>query len=703
MFRLADIEVEQSQLDDKIVGTFRFESSAPQKHGPMLLAITEINGTGYVYDQLIDVINHEAEKSRALTIGVDADPVSRFEKIVQNINRAVADFTAHEPTPINWTRVNMFLLELSQGHVCLTGVGQLMNMFLQQQEDGTFKTYDLFGSLEQPPDTDPEKLFRAIICGDMNVGDVLIAGTRNLERFRHELRLKERLATLPPVAAAQDIKQELERQGVPDDFVATIIACLPADETRATAAPAPAAPAKGLCTASIEKLREAEADAGRQTGPMILPSSSQATGGRHQDTGKGEPLAPFLQGALGIVGRVRRMVTREKVRDVAMMTSLRGMNAGFGTFFTRKRKTILMAAGVLTVLIIGGGSAIKYQRNAAAERAAWNETYDQARATIERASGEDVYSEERARRSLAEADDLIASLTEVTDEQKEALQTLRDMAGGLREKLRRAVVVDQPAQLYALPDGLPDGTLVSPIFFKGSLVAADRSSNALIVINLETKEAERIALSVGETAHITAIAAGQSSVIVALDDGSLLATNITNGQTAPLTLGDGEAEAMTDITAYGSRLYRLDAAKGQIWRYPSATGGFGAEQSYLQAASTNLNDAVSLTIDSNVYVLKANGTLVRFFSGGQDGFSLPAIDPPLTNANALWSADDAESQYLAIADKTGKRILLFTKEGRLAAQFTSPAFAGPTDLLADEASKKLYAVDGNKLLEIPLP
>jgi DNA-binding beta-propeller fold protein YncE len=266
--------------------------------------------------------------------------------------------------------------------------------------------------------------------------------------------------------------------------------------------------------------------------------------------------------------------------------------------------------------------------------------------------------------------------------------------------LRRIVHVEQPTELYALADGLPEGTLTSPILFKGSLVAADKSSNALIVINPETREATRATLDV--EGEITAIAPGNSSIIIAFKDGSLMASSIT-GDATPLALGDTDAEAMTDLSLYANRLYRLDATKGQVWRYPSTSGGFGAEQAYLQAASTSLNDAVALSIDSNVYVLKQNGTVVRFFSGGDDGFTLPAIDPPLVSGNDIWTEDEAESQYIGIADASGKRVLLFTKEGRLAAQYTSPAFNGPTGLVADEATKKLYAVDGNTLYEVPLP
>lgn len=693
-FRLADIEVEQSQLDDKIVGVFRFESNGQSKKGPVLLVLAEVNGTGYVYDQLIDVVNNEAEQSRTLTIGVDTDPVTRFEKIVQNVNNAVAKFVEQEPTPINWTRVNMFLVELSNGHVCLTGVGRLMNMFLQKQPDGTFKTFDLFGSLEQKPDVDPNKLFASIICGDMKNGDTLLMGSQNLERLRNELRMKERLTTLPPVTAALEISQDLERQSIPDDFVATIAACLPAEAAKAMAAEEPG---QGKSTASIQKMRSTEDEAARQLGPLIGPRPG---GAGRADTAKGEPLAPIIGGTLGLLSRLRRIVTREKARDVAALASLRGMNAGFGTFLTKKRKSLLTAAVILVVVIFVAGSLIKFQQNAAAERAAWNATFDQAKGLIERADGESVYSEDKARRTLAEADEMLAGLDDHTKDRTEAIAGLRATSDGLREKLRRILSVAQPAQLYALPDGTEGDALTSPVFFKNRLVMLDRSGPALVSLDPATKDAKRVELpdSVGT---VTAIAPGRESVIVASEDGSVFATNLDNGTTAPLTIGDGSAQAMTDVTTYANRLYRLDAPKSQIWRYPSATGGFGAEQAYLQATNTDLSDAVALAIDSNIYVLKHNGVVARFFSGGEDGFSLPPIDPALENGDDIWA--DADGQYVAIADKIGKRIVLFTKEGRLVAQYTSPAFQGPVGIMLNETDKKLFVTDGNNLYELALP
>lgn len=689
VFRFAEIEVEQSRLDDKIVGMFRFESAGASKRGPTLLVVAEVNGTGYVYDQLLDAVNNEAEQSRHLTIGVDTDPVTRFEKIVQNVNNAVAAFVEREPTPINWTRVNIFMVELSEGHVCITGVGRLMNMLLQKQADGTFKTFDLFGSLEQSPDVNPKKLFASIICGELKPGDVLIAGSNNLERLRNELRMKERLTLLPAVTAALEIKQDLERQSIPDDFIATIVACAEADKVKASHIPPPP---QGKSTASVENLRRTENDTARQMSPVI--------GVRASDTSKGEPLAPFVGGPLGLLAWARRMISRERAKDVANTVSLRGMNAGFGTFLTKKRKSLLISAGVVALGLIIAGSLIKHQKSVAAERAAWNTSYDQVKTVIERANGESVYSEDRARRSLAEADEAAKKLDASTNDRKQAIATLAKESADLREKLRRVQDVKQPTQVYALPAGIAPGALGSPILFKGSLVMADRSSNALVVIAVNTKEAKRIDLP-KDTGRVAALAPGRESVIVTLENGKLLAVNIADGGTSTLTVGTDKAKAMTDATTYANRLYRLDAESNQIWRYPSVSGGFGNEQAYLQAANTNLSDAVSIAIDSNVYVLKSNGQVARFLSGGQDGFSLSPVDPALEHGASIYAGLDG--QYVAIADPQGKRVLLFSKEGRLVAQYTSPSFTGPSDVTADEANKKLYVVDGNQLYELNLP
>lgn len=687
LFRITDIEFANSQIDDKIVGIFRFESTGPMKRGPILLVLADIESIGYVYDQFIDALNNEAEHSRNLLSGVEHDPVTRFEKIVQNLNQAIAEFLNTAQTPINWNRMNVFVIELSDDHLCMAGYGSLMNMFLQKQTDGSYRTFDLLGSLDQSSEVNPQKFFSSIICGDFKEGDILIAGSRNFERIRNELRIKERLTTLPPVTASLEIKQDLERRGIPDDFVATVITSLPPEE------PAQQTLKERIgSTASILNLRKTETETTKHLGPTIAPQNA--------DTSKGEPQAPIVGGPLGLLGKLRSLTSRQKTRDVANMVSLRGMNDGFGSWISKKRKTLMVSALLLLVGILIIGSAIKHQRAVAAEQAAWNGAYDRAKNTIERAEGEVVYSEDRARKSLAEADDILTNLDAAKDERRQAIDSLRSQTEGLRAKLRRIVKVDQPKRIFRLSDGLADGALSAPLVVKDKLIVSDRSGEKLVVIDLASQETFTINMP-EQSGRVIGAGEGKTSVILMTEKRKLLAVNVDAKNVSELSLGSSEAASVTDMVVYANRLYILDPGTEQIWRHPNASGGFGAGQKYLEASSAKLNDAMSLAIDSNVYVLKRDGSVARYYGGGQDGFALTPIDPPLTNGNHLWA--DADNPYIIIADQTGKRVIIFTKEGKLVAQYISPAFTGPTDIAVNIKTKSLYIVDGNSIYELILP
>ncbi len=149
----------------------------------------------------------------------------------------------------------------------LYGHGPSDEHVLQKQEDGAFRSFDLFGSLEQSTPTDAHKPFGSIICGDFRIGDVLIAGSTNLDRLRSELRIKERLTTLPIVTAALELRQDIERRGIPDDFVAGGHLIHGSKTVSRDFANTPHARKKIGGTQSIEHLREQETDAATQLSP----------------------------------------------------------------------------------------------------------------------------------------------------------------------------------------------------------------------------------------------------------------------------------------------------------------------------------------------------------------------------------------------------------------------------------------------------
>lgn len=696
-FRIAELEVAKSVTDQKIVGIFRYETPGRTSGSPSLLLIAEIHSTLYAYERLLDVLNATADQARLLVAQSDQDPLGRFEKLVQRLNEAVANFNTQEPTQINWSRVSVFLIELSDGHLCFTGTGQLMNLFMQKQEDGSFKGFDLFGSLEQPTQADPQKPFGSIICGDIKPGDILFVGTTNLERLRNELRMKERLTTLPPVTAALELRQDIERRGIPDDFIGAVISCL---EMKQPVAEAPmAAPVDmpvSRSTDSVERLRTTEREAEERLSPAIAPIGKI-------------PQSKDIMDLVRITGSktfhaVRRTVAslaKRTNRDAVALASLRGMNAGYGTTFTKKKKLILSCIGGGIVLVIAGSLWWSHSKKIAAQNAAWNATFDSAADLRNRAESDLVYGNEaRARTEMASAEQALTGLpTDTPDRQLKMQKIMKDISD-LHERLKKVVSVDGVTELYALSVAAAPGSMSASFINKDAAYAVDQNANEIVKISLTTKEAKHIALPHG-AGQIVSATAGKDSIFFASQDGNLFALNTSSDLVKAVTWSHSKASSTRDTVLYANKLYSLDPSRNQIWRSVQSGGGFTGETPYIKASDTSLEGAIGLAIDSNVYVLKSNGQLLSFLSGGQISLSLSSVDPAIRAASGIWTDSDATSIY--VSDLADKRLLIFDKNGSLRSQLTSPQFSQLRSVSVDETNKRAIVIDNNRLLLVPLP
>ncbi|MFH1078400.1 MAG: hypothetical protein V1745_03950 [Patescibacteria group bacterium] len=692
-FRIAEIEVAKSPTDEKIVGIFRFEGSGQQKKGTSLLIVAEIGSTLYAYERLLDVINEAAEQAKSLVSGVEQDPIARFEKLIQRLNDAVAEFLQGEPTPLSWPRVNIFVLELSQDHICLTGIGRLMNVFLQKQEDGSYRTFDLFGSLDQAAETDPKKPFASLICGDIKPGDILIVGTTNLERLRNELRIKERLTTLPPVSAAMEIKQDLESRGIPDDFVAAVVACCALEMPTGIATKVAAVEAS-KSTASINHLRETERDAATNLSPAITPMKHPGN-----DT---QTRPAVVAGLFGLIGKLRSKLPRKagggRPKDVAAMTSLRGMNAGHGSMITRKQKRLAIVVGFVIVLAIVGFSMMRRNDRLAKAEAAWQISYTEAQDNRNRAESDLVYANDgRARTEIESAEKTLAGLDATSDEHKEKINALTADLSQMRTRLRK--VVETTPTVLATLENAAAGSLVAPVLVKDAAYAADNDTHVILKVDVTNKTIKRLPLP-ADAESIVAGSLGKQSVVFTTASGKLYAVDTQSDAVSALA-SQPHGSSTADLVLYGGRTYSLDSQNGQIWRASQSGTGFGASAAYIKASNSPLVGAVGLAIDSNVYVLQSDGTVARFLSGGQEGFSLSAIDPALRAASGIWTV--ADGTRIAITDPAEKRVVIFNKDGTLKAQLTSSEFTGPRDVDGDEATKRLLVIDGTRLLLVTLP
>lgn len=681
--RIAEIEVSQSAADERIVGLFRYDSESGGRKGPTLLILADIASTLYAYEQLLDALNAAAEQTRTLLSGTGIDPMARFEKLVERLNEAVAEFVEREPSELAWHRVNLFIVEVFEGRVCVAGIGQLSNIFLQKQPDGTFRSFDLLGSLDMPAEIDPRKPFASILCGDLRNGDVLFLGTNNFERLRGELEIVGKLKGMPPITAALEIKQDLERRGIPDDFAGVVVAQV-ATSSRPVEATVSHEPKS---TSSVEKMHSEE----KKTEEILSPSIS--------------PPKPAMT-LVGLWARAKALIKRRaeggklnRGKNPVSMASMRGMNAGHGSLLTTDRKRTLLIA-VTILLTLGGTGAWFYSRQKfKAEQNLWNTVFDQATDKKTRAESDLVYgNEERTRALMTEARNLLASLDDKTEERKAAKEGLSKELQDLAIKLKREQKVT-PVELTTASLGAPDGSFVSPAFKDGKIYVMDLAGESLVEVNPLNKESKRYRLPDG-TGRVSSVAAGASGLYLITDAKTMLSFDPKTGAYLS-TSWSTKASSTQGLVLYGRRFYVLDTLANMIWRYAPVGGGVAQEQAYLKQNSSPLTGAAGMAIDSNVYVAWKNGAIRRYLSGAEESWSPVTIDPPLQSASGIWTA--AETDRVVVSDPAGKRILVYRKDGRLVAQLVSDSWSAPTAVAGDEVAKKIYVVDGNKLWQVDLP
>lgn len=681
--RIAEIEISQATTDERIVGLFRYDSELGARKGPALFIVADIDSTLYAYEQLLDTINSAAEQTRALLSATNIDSMARFEKLIERLNGAVANFIEHEPNELNWNRISLFVIEVFEGRVCITGLGQLSNVFLQKQSDGSYRSFDLLGSLDIPPEINPRKPFASILCGDIKNGDLLFIGTNNFERLRGELGITTKLKTLPPVTAALEIKQELERRDIPDDFAGVVIAQV---ETSSRAIEMPVSQEQKSKN-SFEKLHSEEKRTEEILAPSITPAKPAMT------------LVGLWARAQDHLKRKGTAVKSSKVKSPAAMNSMRGMSAGHGTAFSNEHKrTLLISVAIL--LILGGSGAWFYSRQRfKAEQQLWNTVFDQANDRKTRAESDLVYgNEDRSRSLINEAKKLLSDLDEQTPDRVAAKAGLMKEIDSLALKLKREQQVT-PIELTSASLGAPDRSLVSPTVKNGKIYVMDLFSQSVVEVTPATKETRRYRLPEG-SAPVSSMAPGSSGLFLMTENQMMISFDTNSGNFSNASWST-KASSTRALALYSKRFYVLDPAGNMIWRYAPVGGGIAQETSYLKQNSAPLTQAVALTIDSNVYIAWSDGSIRKYSSGAEESWKPAVIDPPLTGASGIWTA--AETDRLVVSDSIGKRILIFRKDGKLVTQLVSSNWTGPSAVYGDEVGKKLYVVDNNKLWQVDLP
>ncbi len=194
-----------------------------------------------------------------------------------------------------------------------------------------------------------------------------------------------------------------------------------------------------------------------------------------------------------------------------------------------------------------------------------------------------------------------------------------------------------------------------------------------------------------------------SNLLVLESGGSLLEYDPEKGITV-LPVGGSDGWIQPQIAgSHEGDFYLLDTSLNQILRYEPDYSDL-PDDYFATPGEVDLAGAADIALDGHIYILYADGRILKLDDGQPAPFEITGLYEPLQNPTALFTSEEAESLY--VADAGNNRIVQLTKEGTFLQQFRAgegTAFDQLKGLVALEKYNLLYFVSGSRLYVTNIP
>jgi len=162
------------------------------------------------------------------------------------------------------------------------------------------------------------------------------------------------------------------------------------------------------------------------------------------------------------------------------------------------------------------------------------------------------------------------------------------------------------------------------------------------------------------------------------------------------------------MDTFVGNLYVLDAGIPEILKYaPTPEGSYALPpESWFAEGQPRAQNPVDMAIDGNIYVLQADGKVMKFMAGEKQDFPMDGLDTPLGEPQGIYA--DPDGQYVYVGDPSNKRIVLFNKDGHFVRQLLTTAVENDplsqlVALAVDESRNQIYLLDSRHLWGAGIP
>ncbi|MBU0649132.1 hypothetical protein KJ969_03495 [Patescibacteria group bacterium] len=726
---ISELFLESATNRQTLNKVFNFEIPSSSHHGGgSVFGILKIDSIHPVYDRLIkniiESIENFYQEEHELDFGQE------FEKALQVINANISDFVSGENNPIDLEKLNIVITASSDQDMSFSFVGQVKIFYFQKQSGKGFQVFDLVRTLKADGQKiNPNKLFENVMNGTIRPGDVVVTASPNLFEVFNEEELQPILISKKPDEAVAYLRNKLLEGSVKSGFTAVILKYH--EEPVLVGQGGHSKNFQG----SLEHLKATEDETNRyllgkspgRLASIISKITSRLSGLMPKAGSRYEQkIAPpprelgtqiikfftwvgalIAKAAVGLVHWFRDafiFITNFRGKRKEIVAARKDKLQSYGnesvSWFNKLGKmsrNIFIGAMVLVLIFVGSLIYLNFQQTREQEQNLYNQRVITITQKKDEAESSLIYGDnDRARELVSEALALIQDLPERKGEQQEIKQSLVDEMERLKKELRQEVIPQDLEKISSLPLGSQEQLIdFSFILFGGDGELLILSKQKNLFVWKETEAAwQEIGWENPDIEEILCVAKSDSDGYAILDQRpGISEIDISNLSWQELEFNAAtEQKSFQAAATYSSRLYALDPEANQIFKHNRAQSGFGTGSAWIASSGADISDAVSLTIDGSVYVLKADGQIYKFYTGEKQNWAASTIEPALTNPIKILTGADTDNIY--ILEPTNSRVVVFDENGKLVNQYIIDGAQGLKDFYLDDKTIWILADNG---------
>lgn len=241
-------------------------------------------------------------------------------------------------------------------------------------------------------------------------------------------------------------------------------------------------------------------------------------------------------------------------------------------------------------------------------------------------------------------------------------------------------------------DGLfTDGTLFYGVnYTNGSVYALDPKAKTVGVIVEEPSIEGKILFSNLVTRRKTLVAYTDQKTLYEID----LVSKKVSKQNVSGTLEDAVA-----IASYNSNIYLLSPTNNQIYKHQKTSSGYGRGTEYIgDAEAAEIQSALSIAIDSDVYIVSSDGFIKKYTAGKRVDYNPNGLPENITNPTEIYVSPDVSGVYII---SNGNRVIKIDENQNFVSQYISDDARDIQGIVVDDETSTIFTLSNGKIYSTP--